>query len=142
MRTAQRGYTLIELMIVTGIIGILGSIAIPAYQDYTIRAQVAEGISLAGGVKVAMIDYFIQQGDWPENNNKAGVANQNDIEGKYVKHVKINKNVVEVMFGNEAHQILSNKKITMEAVERHGIIKWECGAHGALEERYLPKGCR
>ena len=142
MRTAQQGYTLIELMIVTGIIGILGSIAIPAYQDYTIRAQVAEGISLTAGARVAMVEYYLQQGDWPDNNNKAGIANQNDIVGHYVRHVKVNKNVIEVMFGNEAHKILSNKKITMEATEESGIIRWDCGAHGALDDKYLPRACR
>lgn len=142
MKTAQQGYTLIELMIVTGIIGILGSIAIPAYQDYTIRAQVAEGISLSGGVRAAMIDYYLQQGEWPENNNIAGVANQTDIIGRYVQHVKISNNVVEVKFGNDAHAILSNRKITMEAVENNGIIRWECGAQGALDDKYLPRACR
>jgi type IV pilus assembly protein PilA len=58
MKQIQKGFTLIELMIVVAIIGILAAIAIPAYQDYTIRAQVSEGATLAGGVKVAMADYF------------------------------------------------------------------------------------
>lgn len=142
LRTAQQGYTLIELMVVTGIVGILGSIAIPAYQDYTIRAQVAEGLALSAGAKAAMVDYFNERGDWPENNNKADMVNHNDIVGKYVRSVKVKKNVIEVMFGNDAHKILSNKKITIEAVELHGHIKWNCSAQGALEDRYLPRGCR
>ena len=129
-------------MVVTGVIGILGSIAIPAYQDYVVRAQVAEGISLASGAKVAMVDYYMQQGDWPENNNKAGIVNQNDIVGNYVKHVRVNKNQIEIMYGNKAHKILFNKKVMMEAVVSLGAIEWECSAQGALEDRYLPQGCR
>src|ERR1700729_4551987 len=65
MRKIQEGFTLIELMIVVAIIGILAAIAIPAYQDYTIRAQVTEGATLADGVKVAMQDYYAQHGSWP-----------------------------------------------------------------------------
>jgi type IV pilus assembly protein PilA len=142
MKTAQQGYTLIELMIVTGIIGILGSIAIPAYQDYTIRAQVAEGISLSGGVRAALIDYYMQTGNWPENNNKADVANQNDITGKYVKKVLVKKNVVEVQYGNDAHKKINGKKVTMTAVVGQGAIRWECSGMGAFEDRHLPQGCR
>ena len=91
MKEKQQGFTLIELMIVLAVIGILASMAIPAYQDYTIRAQVAEGIVLSAGARVALVDYFIHNGDWPNNNNKAGIANQNDIEGTYVKSVRVQK---------------------------------------------------
>lgn len=142
MKTAQHGYTLIELMIVTGIVGILGSIAIPAYQDYTIRAQVAEGISLSSATRVALIDYYTQRGDWPENNNKADVANQNDIVGKYVKKVMVKKNVVEVQFGNDCHKNINGQKITLTAVDNNGIIRWECAGHGGFEDRYLPNSCK
>ena len=142
MKTAQHGYTLIELMIVTGIIGILGSIAIPAYQDYTIRAQVAEGISLSSGARVAMVDYYTQTGNWPENNNKADVANQTDILGKYVKMVMVNRNTIEVQYGNDAHQNIKGRKIVLTAVDTNGIIRWECAGKGGFEERYLPNSCK
>lgn len=142
MKTAQQGYTLVELMIVTGIIGILGSIAIPAYQDYTIRAQVAEGISLSAGVRAALIDYHMQTGAWPLNNLKAGVANSVDIEGKYVNRVMIKNNVVEVQFGNDAHKKLKGKKVTMTAIVGQGAIRWECAGAGPFDDRHLPQGCR
>ncbi len=142
MRLRQRGYTLIELMIVTGIIGILGSIAIPAYQDYTIRAQVAEGISLSAGSRAALIDYFTQSGDWPNNNQKAGIANQNEIAGKYVKKIMVKKNVLEIQYGNDAHNNISGKKIELTAVENNGIIRWECSGKGGFEDRYLPNSCK
>ena len=142
MNKNQRGFTLIELMIVVAVIGILSSIAIPAYQDYTIRAQISEGIVLAGAARVALMEYFLDYGDWPNNNVKAGLANQNDIEGKYVKSVKVKDNEIEIMFGNDAHNVIFNKKITMTAQESLGVIRWVCASAGAIPERHLPQGCR
>lgn len=142
MKTAQHGYTLIELMIVTGIIGILGSIAIPAYQDYSIRAQVAEGISLSSATRVALVDYYTQTGNWPENNNKANVANQNDIRGKYVKMVLVMGDSIEIQYGNGAHENIRGKKIILTAVETNGIVRWECSGKGGFDESYLPNSCK
>ncbi len=142
MKTAQQGYTLIELMIVTGIIGILGSIAIPAYQDYTIRAQVAEGISLSSGTRAALLDYYMQTGDWPINNIKAGIANQADITGKYVNRMLVRNNVIEVQYGNDAHKNIKGKIVTLTAIENNGIIRWQCAGKAAFEERYLPSACK
>jgi len=72
----QQGFTLIELMIVTSVIGILASIAIPSYQDYTVRAQISEGLVLSSAAKVALVEYYVENGSWPNNNVKAGLANQ------------------------------------------------------------------
>ncbi len=129
-------------MIVTGIIGILGSIAIPAYQDYTIRAQVAEGISLSSGTRAALLDYYMQTGEWPITNIKAGIANQTDISGKYVQRMQVKNNVIEVQYGNDAHKNIKGKIVTLTAIETNGIIRWECGGKGAFEERYLPSACK
>ncbi|ENW2131881.1 pilin [Neisseria gonorrhoeae] len=74
MNTLQKGFTLIELMIVIAIVGILAAVALPAYQDYTARAQVSEAILLAEGQKSAVTEYYLNNGEWPENNDKAGVA--------------------------------------------------------------------
>ncbi len=70
----QQGFTLIELMIVVAIIGILAAIAIPAYQDYTIRAQVSEGLNLAGGAKAAVAEYTMDRGSFPDDNPIAGLS--------------------------------------------------------------------
>ncbi len=75
MNTLQKGFTLIELMIVIAIVGILAAVALPAYQDYTARAQVSEAILLAEGQKSAVTGYYLNNGEWPEDNDKAGTAN-------------------------------------------------------------------
>ena len=76
MAQCQKGFTLIELMIVVAIIGVLAAIAIPAYQDYTIRAQVSEGLTLASGAKAAVSEYYMNHGAWPTDNAVAGLADQ------------------------------------------------------------------
>ncbi|HFB7714380.1 TPA: pilin, partial [Neisseria gonorrhoeae] len=74
MNTLQKGFTLIELMIVIAIVGILAAVALPAYQDYTARAQVSEAILLAEGQKSAVTEYYPNNGKWPKDNDSAGVA--------------------------------------------------------------------
>ncbi|HFA8304361.1 TPA: pilin, partial [Neisseria gonorrhoeae] len=94
MNTLQKGFTLIELMIVIAIVGILAAVALPAYQDYTARAQVSEAILLAEGQKSAVTEYYLNNGEWPENNDEAGVASSGEIKGKYVESVTVEKGVV------------------------------------------------
>ncbi|ENS9591515.1 prepilin-type N-terminal cleavage/methylation domain-containing protein, partial [Neisseria gonorrhoeae] len=94
MNTLQKGFTLIELMIVIAIVGILAAVALPAYQDYTARAQVSEAILLAEGQKSAVTEYYLNHGEWPENNTSAGVASASDIKGKYVESVTVTNGVV------------------------------------------------
>ena len=85
----QQGFTLIELMIVVAIIGILAAIAIPAYQDYTIRAQVSEGLSLSSGAKAAVAEFYQDSGNWPANNSQAGLEVSPYIQGKYTLQVAV-----------------------------------------------------
>ncbi|EMT3399619.1 pilin, partial [Neisseria gonorrhoeae] len=94
MNTLQKGFTLIELMIVIAIVGILAAVALPAYQDYTARAQVSEAILLAEGQKSAVTEYYLNHGIWPEDNTSAGVANPTEIKGKYVESVTVANGVV------------------------------------------------
>ncbi|EQB1715558.1 pilin [Neisseria gonorrhoeae] len=94
MNTLQKGFTLIELMIVIAIVGILAAVALPAYQDYTARAQVSEAILLAEGQKSAVTEYYLNNGEWPKDNTSAGVANPTEIKGKYVQSVTVANGVV------------------------------------------------
>ncbi|WP_164715827.1 pilin, partial [Neisseria gonorrhoeae] len=94
MNTLQKGFTLIELMIVIAIVGILAAVALPAYQDYTARAQVSEAILLAEGQKSAVTEYYPNNGEWPKDNDSAGVASASKIIGKYVKQVEVKNGVV------------------------------------------------
>ncbi|HFA7316871.1 TPA: pilin [Neisseria gonorrhoeae] len=94
MNTLQKGFTLIELMIVIAIVGILAAVALPAYQDYTARAQVSEAILLAEGQKSAVTEYYLNHGKWPKDNGSAGVASASSIKGKYVQKVEVNNGVV------------------------------------------------
>jgi type IV pilus assembly protein PilA len=143
MKKFQQGFTLIELMIVVAIIGILAAIAIPAYQDYTVRAQVSEGLNLGGGAKTAVTEFFQDRGAWPANNDQAGIdATPTNIKGKYVKSVTVAAGIVTVLYGIDAHAtLLSGKNITLSPVNAGGSVTWTC-ASATLPDKHLPAACR
>jgi type IV pilus assembly protein PilA len=146
MKKIQQGFTLIELMIVVAIIGILAAIAIPAYQDYTIRAQVSEGLNLSGGAKAAVSEYFMDRGVMPANNAQAGLETDTNIQGKYVAGVKVGatNGVITVTYGNSAHKTIQLKKVTMTAdVTKAGSVQWLCASNGNdIADKHLPAACR
>ncbi|HFC7621877.1 TPA: pilin [Neisseria meningitidis] len=161
MNTLQKGFTLIELMIVIAIVGILAAVALPAYQDYTARAQVSEAILLAEGQKSAVTEYYLNHGEWPKNNTSAGVATSADIKGKYVKEVEVAKGVITAtMLSTGVNKEIQGKKLSLWAKRQAGSVKWFCGqpvertaadsdavtaANGTddkINTKHLPSTCR
>ncbi|HGO7177188.1 TPA: pilin [Neisseria meningitidis] len=128
MNTLQKGFTLIELMIVIAIVGILAAVALPAYQDYTARAQVSEAILLAEGQKSAVTEYYLNHGKWPSNNSSAGVATSSEIKGKYVKEVTVANGVITAtMLSTGVNKEIQGKKLSLWAKRQAGSVKWFCG---------------
>ncbi|EPT3208463.1 pilin, partial [Neisseria gonorrhoeae] len=124
MNTLQKGFTLIELMIVIAIVGILAAVALPAYQDYTARAQVSEAILLAEGQKSAVTEYYLNHGIWPKDNTSAGVASASDIKGKYVKEVEVKNGVVTAqMASSNVNKEIKDKKLSLWAKRQDGSVK-------------------
>lgn len=146
MNQAQQGFTLIELMIVVAIIGILAAVAIPAYQDYTIRAQVSEGLSLASGAKTAVAEYYTNTGEVPKSNSDAGLATAASIKGKYVSQVEIDSDgkIKAQMNGDDANSQIkgAGTYLVLSAVTTGGgAIDWTCSGD-KLAAKYLPSNCR
>ena len=138
----QQGFTLIELMIVVAIIGILAAIAIPAYQDYTIRAQVSEGLNLAGGAKAAVTEYYQDQGAFPADNAEAGIEVATNITGKYVTQVAVAAGVITVTYGNDANTNIAGDTLTLTPLDNQGSVSWTCANGAGLQNKWLPAACR
>lgn len=137
----QSGFTLIELMIVVAIIGILAAIALPAYQDYTKRAHVTEGLSLAGAAKTAVAEYFSSEGVLPNNNSNAGLSAAASITGNAVNSVSISGGLITIRYNTKVE---SGAGLDLSPETTAGGIKWNCtpSASSGVTAKYLPSSCR
>jgi len=163
MNKIERGFTLIELMVVVAIIGILASLALAAYQTYLVRTQVSEGISLATAAMTPVIDAFHQTGEPPVDRTEAGMSPlAADTKGKYVAGVAILNGRIDVTFGNDAHAEIFNQTISFTPyLSGQSAVNWRCGDAPApagaplsgatittayqasgVATRYLPGACR
>jgi len=166
----EQGFTLIELMIVVAIIGILASVAMGAYQTYTIRAQVAEGMMLVVNAKTPVVDAYLNNGEAPLNRDEAGMSpDATDTQGNYVASVDVANGRLGVTFGNKANANIAAETLYLTPYETPaGAVVWRCGAQPqptgsggvlqpmgtsgggnasayvatTIEERYLPSTCR
>jgi type IV pilus assembly protein PilA len=140
-RGNSQGFTLIELMIVVAIIAILAAIALPAYQDYLIRAQVSEGLSLSTGARAAIWDFVSQKGRMPPSNASAGLPSSTSILGKYVSSVSATGGVIAVAYGFDANTAINGQILQVSPVTQGGSIMWTCHSP-TLSGKYLPTSCR
>jgi len=154
----QGGFTLIELMIVVAIVGILAAVAIPRYQDYTVRAKMSEVVNMMSPAKTSISEYYISEGKFPTSETQAGV--QTGAQGNYIASAAYSSTAASSTNETSATATITytlksagtdgtpsevgGGKIGMKAEIKDGAVVWTCGtpSSGGIDEEYLPSSCR
>jgi type IV pilus assembly protein PilA len=141
--TQQSGFTLIEILVATVIVGILAAIAIPAYQDYVIRTQVSEGMDLSTAPQLAIAEYYDDDRNFPANNAAAGLVSAGSIQGEYVSRVDVGNAAgkIQVTYGTRAHGVIQNHALILSAITHADTVGWACYSDD-IDNKYLPNKCR
>ena len=141
MKKVQQGFTLVELMIVVAIIGILSAMAIPAYQGYSIRAQISEGFVLSGPVTTAVTTFYEQSGTFPADNAAAALEAPDTYSGQYVESISVNGAVISIQYGNNANLEISGWSVILTGTGSESSMIWTCKSDGIIPDNYLPSSC-
>ncbi|MDF3031900.1 MAG: Fimbrial protein pilin [Moraxellaceae bacterium] len=144
MTHVQLGFTLIELMIVVAIIGILAAVAIPAYQDYTVRSKVAEGLSLASGVKATVTETRMSMGRFFATNASYGLPTFNSISGNHVRGIGYDPDAGAIVIEYTGDPAIQNRTLHLVPTVTAGGIQWSCNRSGGgiIDSKYKPTSCR
>jgi len=129
------------ILFVPAVGGIIAAISIPAYNDYTVRAQVSEGLNLSGGAKAAVTEYYLDQGELPADNATAGLTPAEQIQGKYVSSVRVENGEIFVTYGNDANAKIYGQWLTLHPEVSDGYVNWSCFSP-SIRRKDLPAACR
>jgi len=130
-------------LFLVAVVGVIAGISIPAYNDYTVRAQVSEGLSLAGGAKVAVTEYHQEHQFFPVDNVTAGLPDPQQLSGAYTESITVDDGEIVVRYGNQAHEILDGQELQlMPVIGDGGAINWSCSARTEIAAKHLPAACR
>ncbi|RIX40741.1 MAG: pilin [Rhodocyclales bacterium GT-UBC] len=139
MKRVQQGFTLIELMIVVAIIGILAAVALPAYQDYTVRAKVSEVVLAVSAPKTSIAEFYQSQGKLPSTASLGTI----DTKSKFVRSVAWDGTKITALATATADSKISGKSIVLTPTSTGagaGQLNWACT--GDMPSKYMPASCK
>jgi type IV pilus assembly protein PilA len=146
MSSAPKGFTLIELLIVVAIVGILATLALPAYQDYTVRTKITEGLNLCAAIKIAVAEWFMSKGTMPADNLAIDMPEPEAIKSRYVASVAVNDGIITIEYaktGIGGNPSMNSAKVTLTPVSTAGSVIWQCAIGSRTEVyKYVPAECR